>query len=65
MGNTLGLKLQFHLKYDFIQSLRVNYLNKILTICVLSPALRPRGHLRAACFQLSLKFNDPILVLLV
>jgi hypothetical protein len=27
--------------------------------------LRSRGHLWAACFQLSLKFHDPILVLLV
>ena len=51
--------------YDFIQSFWVNYLNKILTISVLGPALRPRGHLWTAHFQLSLKFHDPILVLLV
>jgi len=63
--DTLGLELQFHLKYDFIQTLWVNYLNKILTISVLGPALRPRRHLWAACFQMSLKFDDPILVLLV
>jgi len=63
--DTLGLELQFHLKDDLIQSLWVNYLNKILAISVLGPALRPRRHLWAACFQLSLKFDDPILVLLV
>ena len=65
VGNTLGLELQFHLKDDFIQSLRVNYLHKILTISVLGPALRPGRHLWAACFDLSLKFHEPILVLLV
>ena len=63
--NTLGLELQFHLKDDFIQSLRVNYLNKILAISVLGSALRPGRHLWAACFDLSLKFHEPILVLLV
>ena len=63
--NTLSLELQFHLKDDFIQSLSVNYLNKILAISVLRPALRSRRHLWAACFQLCLKFHDPILVILV